>query len=224
MTTDLEQFHEDLARHRRGLSDRLMTLDGLQYAPGFGVCPTVRFFNTVFVNPVVVCDVDLTVVDTLVPYLQWFKDHSGQNFPIHRGIGEYDWNPIFAEYGVDAHAFWKQTDLYDDLQPVPHCVEFLTNLVRNGATLVFASHCYQEHEKSKHEFLRRFFDHVPFEFASLKAKWLLRYDVLIDDNPAVIGLAAARNSGVHLMRTTTPNIGYDERAAGITRFSCWSDL
>lgn len=174
-------------------------------------------------RPLVAIDVDLTFVDSYTPYLEWFEAKSGVPFPIDEHRDRYDLNPVFEQYGVSGHEFWKQADLYDRMVPHPGAVEALGEL-QEVADLVFVSKCYPEHTNSKIAMLQRC---VPYEhaFIATGAKWLVDYDLLIDDCKDIMAKAVKyRPESLHLMYTTPMNAAFDVAAHGMLRLDNWGSL
>lgn len=157
-------------------------------------------------RPLIAVDVDLTIVDTLTPWFNWIRQITGEEFPVMDycgtpGLGKhlpqwmknYDDLPGFlAEYNgptvktdKDAiTAYWKQRNLYQNLKPIEGAQEYLSELSRK-ADIVFVTHCFPGHIDSKRRFLDSQF-RFKHDFIDTKAKHLIAYDVLIDDNYAVI--------------------------------------
>lgn len=139
-------------------------------------------------NKVIAVDVDLTVVDTLTPWLKWFKDRTGKD--VLNEDNNYSLIPEMTRLmngDVSFHPldFWKQKDLYDFLKPLPDCVEVLKELHKRNWKIIFVSSCISEHIDSKIRFLDRYFrcgvnyEYTPF--ISTHDKHYVRYDLLIDD-------------------------------------------
>jgi 5'(3')-deoxyribonucleotidase len=174
-------------------------------------------------RPLVAIDVDLTFVDTLTPYLEWFKKHTGKTVPQSVYEGSYDLNPYYEQNGVDGHAFWKQTDLYDGLVPLPGAVAKLAEL-SEIADIVFVSKCYPEHITSKVNMLKKFCL-FPHEFIATGAKWLVDYDLLIDDSWDVMSKSAPkRPRALHLLFDTIMTRKFDADANDMVRLYSWAEI
>lgn len=174
-------------------------------------------------RPLVAIDVDLTFVDTLTPYLEWFKKHTGKAVPQAVYEGSYDLNPYFAENGVDGHAFWKQADLYDNVVPLPGAVAKLAEL-SEVADIVFVSKCYPEHITSKVNMLNKFCL-FPHDFIAAGAKWLVDYDLLIDDSWDVMSKAAIkRPDSIHVLFDTIMTRKFDAEAHNMARLYSWAEI
>lgn len=129
-------------------------------------------------------DVDLTVVDSLTPWLEWFYAETGRF--VENREGAYDLVPemraIIAEEGLtlDPFSYWLKHDLYDSLAPLEGCERVLKGLHDAGHKILFVSLCEPEHIRSKRRFLNNFF---PYNvgFIDTAEKHFVKYDVLIDD-------------------------------------------
>ena len=172
---------------------------------------------------VIAIDMDLTIVDSLTPWLYWIHQTQGVHFPVDHFAGinpgqvpdfitEYDkmpayfrrHNPNLSTYNEELFLqYWKQPNLYQNLRPVTDSVHIIEGLARK-ADIVFVTSCFPGHIDSKKMFLKAHFGHMPFDFIDTRAKHLVDYDVLIDDNPGVImeGLAR-RPRSVHICYMAT---------------------
>ena len=136
---------------------------------------------------VAVVDIDLTVVDTVSPWIDYMNNLTGLNFEITEGC-QYPYNltRIYAHALVnptdtsELFEYWKSKTLYDNLQPLPGSVEALKKLNDLGYDIVFASVLKHGHDKSKYYFLKR---HFPFMAAAVftKEKGYIKADLVIDD-------------------------------------------
>lgn len=179
-----------------------------------------------FKRPVIAIDIDLTVVDTLTPWLMWL-DRRGLTFPADafmessnkNWLTHYDRMPEFAHAHsftdmdkdelTKAHMdFWSEPKLYDLLSPVPGAVGKIRQMARPveqgglNAEIVFVSHCIAGHKDSKVELIKHFFARMNWDFVDTRAKHRVNYDVLIDDNPSIMQLCIERNPRAkHVMLT-----------------------
>ena len=103
-------------------------------------------------------DVDLTIVDTLTEWTEWWEAKTGKEFPWHKIGSDFSINDALKEH-MDADAileFWKQEDLYDNLEPIYGVFQTLS-LLSTGYDIYFLSYCQPEHFESKKRFLDRYF-------------------------------------------------------------------
>lgn len=123
-------------------------------------------------------DVDLTVVDTLHPWIGWYYKLTGHNVEEEMKSYEYGIEELMHNHN-DPMAFWKKSDLYDDLQPIVGSKEALFHLSKHF-DIVFVSASFPEHTMSKEFFLKR---HFPFMkgFVSTRQKGFVKCDYFIDD-------------------------------------------
>ena len=123
-------------------------------------------------------DIDLTIVDTLTPWIEWYKKLTGNDLKNDVVGMVYNIEDLMKSHR-DPLEFWRRPDLYDDLEPIPDAVEVLNELKRQGHTIIFISSCFPEHENSKRYFLQRNFD---FDgFISTSDKHFVKCDHFIDD-------------------------------------------
>lgn len=137
-------------------------------------------------RPIIAVDVDLTVVDTLSPWLEWFSAISGGE-TIYNAGNMYDLVPEMKEVlksvgrdHVDPFDYWRSETLYDNLEPVEGAVEKLWSCYEGGYEVIFVSLCVPSHTISKMKFVDKFF---PFHsgFIATDKKELIQYDHFIDD-------------------------------------------
>lgn len=193
-----------------------------------------------FKKPVVAIDIDLTVVDTLTPWLIWLQ-RKGLHFPSEaflcqqtengNWLTHYDRMPEFAhingfgniEIGdlIKSHMeYWSNPKLYDFLKPIPSAVEKIHRMVKEiDAEIVWVSHCISGHKDSKVEFIKHYFpqDVFKWEFVDTRAKHRVNYDVLIDDNPSIMKACIEKNPrSKHIMFT---GVFFEAMIENIPRFS-----
>ena len=127
---------------------------------------------------VIAVDVDLTVVDSVTPWKAWYTKLTGHD------LGEVTSENNNLEEMMKNHndpmQFWRQPDLYDNLQPIKEAVRALKKLHNMGYKIIFVSACQPEHEVSKRMFLGRNF---PYHdgFISTGDKKHVACDYFIDD-------------------------------------------
>ena len=129
---------------------------------------------------VIVCDVDSTVVD-LFDYWSWWALNELEDDTYNTELEAL----YYTTTDPKLLEFWRQEDLYDDAEPLPHCVETLERWHNLGMKIVFASQLKGNHHKSKYNFLKRNF---PFMegFVGTKEKHYIDGDIIIDDRNSFI--------------------------------------
>lgn len=123
-------------------------------------------------------DVDLTVVEMMDPWTEWYERKTGEKLMSYEGK---TWHiEDLMVHHRNPMEFWINPELYDDKSPIPGSVETLKELHDQGHKIVFVSHCMPEHEDSKRYFIKR---HFPFHdaFVSTGDKGYVKCDVFIDD-------------------------------------------
>ncbi|AVO23006.1 hypothetical protein HWB57_gp166 [Erwinia phage vB_EamM-Bue1] len=163
-------------------------------------------------------DFDLTMVDSLWPWIQWFNTHlermnafascdgSQQAILItHECYLAFPGEQLadlmnerqahlVVEDRLNPMAYWRQHDLYDNMQPLAGAREFFTALQKRMMTyhgfmdveFVCVTKCEPEHELSKRRFVETHFSDLFNGFVSTDDKHLVSMDCLIDDNPKYV--------------------------------------
>lgn len=158
---------------------------------------------------IIAIDVDLTIVDTLTPWIKWFINKTGIPFG-KEDITQYYIGSLMKaktkDYGIDGfdpNDYWRIPDLYDYLSPLYDAYEVINSLIDDGLDIVFVSKCYPEHIDSKKDFLMAHFGQVPF--VSTSEKYMVRYDYFIDDHLNNIIAGESRNPDASHMLYTGVN-------------------
>lgn len=127
---------------------------------------------------VVGIDVDLTVVDMITPWLQWYNQETGENLTLDDLKGyEYHIQDLMTKH-KNPLSFWEKEDLYDNLSPMPEVKKYIDNLSKYFK-IVFISSCFPGHYKSKENFLKRYFSYA--DFIATHSKEYIDVDYFIDD-------------------------------------------
>ena len=140
---------------------------------------------------IILCDVDLTVVNPIPIWWRYMEIQVGSylNFSKElekRGILPYDlsecFREAFGELRFDPLDYWRTEGIYDLMAAEPLAVCVLGALNKEGYDIRFVSHCKGNHHKSKYEFLKRNFPYMT-GFAATKEKWMLGRDcdIFVDD-------------------------------------------
>jgi len=123
-------------------------------------------------------DVDLTVVDSVTPWKEWYKKLTGHDISDEIDTTDYNLEKLMKMHN-DPLAFWRKSDLYDNLEAYKDAVEYINVLKEEGHIILFVSSCMPEHEQSKRMFLQRNFN---FDgFISTHDKQYVDMDFFIDD-------------------------------------------
>lgn len=134
-------------------------------------------------NPIIVVDVDITLVRTDRAWWRWMEQVTGKHLEDIPAKLPYNISTLFedsAPEGIDLFDYWRDGCVYHTLVPREGSVECLSALKEQGWDVVFASHIKGLHHKSKVNFLKRWF---PFMdgFHATKEKGYLRADAVVDD-------------------------------------------
>ena len=178
----------------------------------------------------IACDVDLTVVDTLTPWMNEFKLVTGgrvvknedKNYSL-----EPEMNNILSELDItnyDPMSYWDHKDLYDHVRPLPMSEHALFELHKQGHSIVFVSSCISGHIDSKKKWLDYEF---PYHagFIDTSDKHWVNYDVLIDDRVKHMELGHRhRPNSTHIMFTGVREDGTREQNKDFIKAATWSDV
>lgn len=140
----------------------------------------------------VIFDVDGTIVDTPRLWLRYVADLAKCEFNLnffnyYESFEEILNKPDLSKYPV--YDFWDNPCLYDGLTPFEKAVEFYEELKNNNEEVLFVSDSnkYPNHIKSKINFINFYFRGND-GFISTDKKWHIKADMIIDDNPNILGL------------------------------------
>ena len=141
----------------------------------------------------VLIDVDLTLVDTLSPWLRWFKARTG----VELSADTYNIENQMREYMLheDPLSYWKGADVYKNLPPYNKSVDTVRKLIDEGFEVVFVTWSpFFEQISTKEAWLTEHFGgDIPVIHTDHKE--LVDGDILIDDNPEMLTKFLDRKSG-----------------------------
>lgn len=127
----------------------------------------------------IMIDVDLTLVDSLSPWLRWFKARTG----VELNPTSYGLEGIMQEHmNDDPLEYWRQPNVYDNLKPYGFSVRTIRKLREEGFQVVFVTHSpYPEQIGPKEAWLDWHYDKgIPV--IHTEHKELIDADIMIDDN------------------------------------------
>lgn len=148
-------------------------------------------------------DVDLTIVDTLTPWLDWFKSKTGKDLPSHE-IEGHNLELVMNSYldGLDAVSYWESHDLYDDITPIPEAKHFIDSAISAGHEIVFITVSNHGHFRSKARFLNREFPNAS-GIIHTNLKWMIDIDVIIDDNTEILKQVRDKSPHIEIFQVKT---------------------
>ena len=155
----------------------------------------------------VLIDVDLTLVDTLSPWLRWFKARTG----VELSPSSYNIEIEMREYmnNEDPLNYWRGKDLYKDLMPYLLASDTISKLAEKNFDPVFVTWSpYPEQILSKEKWLTEHFG-KDIPVIHTHHKEFIDADIMIDDNTAMIAKFLNRNPNrVGLKYDTALNQGW----------------
>jgi 5'(3')-deoxyribonucleotidase len=145
----------------------------------------------------ILIDIDLTICDVTGDWREYLVERYGSyNFnhwehEAHCANGLVDYcianyvNPSMFPDDKSKLDFWRQEDLYDNVELFDNCKDVINKLHDRGDTIIFVSYCKAKHLQSKWELLRRNFPWVEGSptggFIATKRKEFVYTDIIIDD-------------------------------------------
>mgnify|MGYP002640290601 CR=1 FL=1 len=157
----------------------------------------------------VVVDVDLTVVDTLTPWVTWWEKRVDTKF---------DWSAVNKDLSInkqlhqlmsceEALTFWRNPELYDNLTPLTGSRNALRLLKSMGYDLFFVSNCEDDHVESKRRFLDKYF---PFHDGLIDTcqKHSIEADIYFDDHVEYVDKILKNRPYAKVYQFVTPDNEY----------------
>lgn len=160
---------------------------------------------------IAVIDVDLTVFPSDKHWWDWMFVKMGympEDFPntTHRLL-DYNLANEVRDMGyteitkINSLDFWRQENVYDDMEPLEGSVEALRALHEQGWEIVFVSALKGNHHKSKYNALKK---HFPFMdgLVGTKEKQYVRCDLAVDDRLSYLNKYAHLNASDRFLFST----------------------
>ena len=169
-------------------------------------------------------DVDLTIVDSLTPWIKWWSLRTGKSF---------NWSEVSKEYSINKQLesamtreetleFWKNPALYDGLSPLVGSRNALRLLKSTGHNVFFVSNCEDAHFDSKKRFLDKFF---PFHDGLINThrKHEIEADIYFDDHVDYVDKIIANRPHSKVYQFVTKDNEYQLNSEA-TPLHCWTDF
>ena len=86
-------------------------------------------------------DVDGTVVDSITPWLSWYKFRTGHELTEETLEGKTDLASLMTHHSTPVD-YWRQGDLYDTMEPLEGVKDFIDRMKDSGHEVVFVSYCF----------------------------------------------------------------------------------
>lgn len=173
---------------------------------------------------IIVNDVDLCVVPSDIYWWEDLNKGYACIMALPLGRTNYDLSVYFNILDEQQrYAFWSKPDLYDDMEPSPESSEVLSQLSKDGHTILFASYCKKGHFGSKYDWLKK---HFPFMngFFATKEKEYIKADVFIDDRNDMLNNRFKENPECTLIKFDTPYTQDEELKAPHYLVYNWEDI
>ena len=144
-------------------------------------------------NKRIICDLDLTVVQSDLGWLEWLTNSSkvfyeeSYNHDLLNNQVQYYLPSYFELYeGVNPMDYWAENRTYPSVKLLPDAERVIKDLYEAGFDIIFVSFCMscKDQFSNKFKFLEKTFDYMlPDEltFIPAKKKHYIRGDYIIDD-------------------------------------------
>lgn len=145
----------------------------------------------------VAVDVDLTLLDTLTPWLEAFGLTIDDLNKIDNSASDWtDLSPWLDEHGISnpkyskSYEFWNDGSIYETAKENPGVVFFLKELKRwieentdYECNMFICSTCTVGHKEQKMKRIKELTGDMFKGFVDTSEKYLVDYDLLVDDSP-----------------------------------------
>tara|TARA_B100001105_G_scaffold148940_1_gene119443 strand:- start:10819 stop:11403 length:585 start_codon:yes stop_codon:yes gene_type:complete len=182
-------------------------------------------------NKTIIIDIDNTILCPMDKWIAWSAENSNscdeRRYLKDCVTGNVDYN--FSNYfdlheGVDGLDFFRQEDLYDDIELLPNAKHVITSLSEEN-TILFVSFSKSWHLKSKFSIIKRNFPWViegeRGAFISCKHKHHVPSDIFIDDRALLCNKHPAKLK-ICMNTPFTQEEKLDEN--NVTRVDNWSEI
>lgn len=179
----------------------------------------------------IIIDIDNTILCPMDKWIAWALTNANycdeQRYMRDRIKGNVDYN--FSNYfdlheGVDGLDFFRQEDLYDDMELLPDAKHVITSLSEEN-TILFVSFSKSWHLKSKFSIIKRNFPWViegeRGAFISCKHKHHIPADLFIDDRYELLSKHPAKLK-ICMNTPFTQTEELDEN--NVTRVDNWNEI
>jgi 5'(3')-deoxyribonucleotidase len=146
-------------------------------------------------SKIIAVDCDLTIAQSDIAWWDWLCRMCNTGIDrdevlrAHNGVLDYDltwyFSPLISNLGIDGLGFWRGTNTYDHVSPVEGSIYYLEKLKELGFDIIVVSAIKGNHNKSKWQFLNKFFPFIDGYIAT-KEKHYVKCDYIIDDRNDVL--------------------------------------
>jgi len=182
-------------------------------------------------NKTIIIDIDNTILCPMDKWRLWGDKNSYHvdNVKVFKDYARKQVDYNFSNYfdlheGVDGLDFFRQEDLYDDIELLPNAKQVITSLSEEN-TILFVSFSKSWHLKSKFSIIKRNFPWViegeRGAFISCKHKHHVPSDIFIDDRYELLNKHPSKLK-VCMNTPFTQTEALDENS--VTRVDNWNEI
>ena len=132
---------------------------------------------------IIACDIDDTIANLQETVIKIFNKRYCANYTLEDFHDFNIMNVLPVEEATKFLAIYGETGVYDLVKPFVGSQDGLRKLINDGHQVYLASNIVPETHSEKVAFIQRYFPFIdPSRIIAIKDKWLLRADIMIEDN------------------------------------------
>lgn len=132
---------------------------------------------------VIVCDIDDTLCNLQETTINIFNERFGSHYKI-KDFTEYNiMNVLPVQDAISMIEIYGEHGLYDKVKPLPGAQKSLEKLINLGHNVYLVTAAIAKTYGEKVDFIKRYFPYIDDDhIVSMKHKWMLNADIMIEDN------------------------------------------
>lgn len=128
-------------------------------------------------------DIDDTICNLQETVIEIFNKRYGKEYSLENFHSFDIMDVLPVEEATNFIAIYGESGVYDLVKPFVGSQDGLRKLINDGHQIYFASNIIPETHSEKIAFIKRYFPFVdPSRVIAIKDKWLLRAEIMIEDN------------------------------------------
>lgn len=131
----------------------------------------------------IICDIDDTICNLQETVIKIFNKRYNTEYTLEDFHSFDIMDVLQVEEATKFKAIYGESGVYDLVKPFAGSQEGLRKLINDGHQVYLASNIVPETHSEKVAFIKRYFPFIdPSRIIAIKDKWLLRAEVMIEDN------------------------------------------
>lgn len=167
-------------------------------------------------------DIDDTICNLQETVINIFNERYGTKYVLEDFHSFDIMNVLPVQEATNFIAIYSESGVYNLVKPFTGSQDGLRKLMNEGHQIYFASNIVPETHSEKVDFIKRYFPFIdPSRIIAIKDKWLLRADVLIEDN---LDNLLAKPYYERILMNRPWNQWNKDYVYGIRRCNNWSEI